>query len=93
MTVEADDPRLSFVPIEKATELKPNLCMVYKDLFWAVHPEKGLVFWTPNKKTRAPQCNSNRIVTEEIVARMYPWAEVKQIPWVIERTTPSEWCA
>lgn len=80
--VEHDDPRLVFVPLDKAVVPPSGLIRHIKDHWWVTHPEKGLAFF--DKKYMSPQCNSNKSVTEHI-ARMYPWAEIKFIPSVFRR--------
>jgi hypothetical protein len=79
--VNPDDPRLRFVSLDKATEPKDGLCMVYKDRWWSVHPDRGIIFWRGD----GPQCNSNEEVSRRHTARLYPWATSIFIPYVFER--------
>lgn len=87
-TVSADDPRLTFVPLEVATVPPKGLIEHLKDQWWTVHPEKGLVFY--DKKVMAPQCNSNESITRRF-KEMYPWAEVRFIPSVFRRINPHDY--
>lgn len=45
--MERDDPRLVYVPVVEATAPKSGLCMVYKDRWWCVDPERGVIFTGP----------------------------------------------
>lgn len=83
-----DDKRLSFLPLEKATNPPAGFLNHVKDHWWAVHPTKGLVFF---KKT-SPQCNSNESLSKRINA-MYPWAEVRLIPSVFFPVDPNDYAS
>lgn len=83
-----NDPRLVFVPLEKAVIPPSGLIEHFKDRFWAVHPVKGLVFW--DKRHMAPQCNGNESIARTM-RRMYPWAEIKFISSVFRKINPSDY--
>lgn len=85
--ISEDDPRLEFVPLEKATIPPPGLIEHIHNRWWVVHPQKGLVFW----KGWSPQCNSNKEITERIWKGMYPWAEIQFIPSVYRRINPNDY--
>ena len=87
--VAADDARLVFVPLEKATTPPPGMIEHIANAWWVVHPEKGVVFW--GKKFMSPQCNTNRSITVHLAA-MYPWAEVHLISSVFRRINPQDYC-
>lgn len=87
-TIEADNPNLVFVPLDKATVAPGGLINHIKDHWWIVHPEKGLVFW--DQKARSPQCNTNESLTRRF-AKSYPWAEVRFIPSVFHRIKISDY--
>lgn len=91
--ISEDDPRLVFVPIEKATVPPAGLIEHIKDRWWAVHPTKGLVFWkaTPRETHLSPQCNRSEVGTREIFYRMYPWAEIQFIPSVFRSIRVSDY--
>lgn len=89
--VEPDDKRLRFVPIEEATVPPVGLIEHIKDYWWVVHPEKGVVFWRPNPRVEVPQGNFNKVVTEGIIKRMYPWAECRLIPSVFRSIDPKDY--
>jgi len=89
--IEADDKRLRFVSIDKATQPKDGFCMIYKDRWWSTHPEKGILFWSSSPRSRAPQCNENKAITQDLVTKLYPWAVVVFLPWVFEATDPKDW--
>lgn len=86
MAIEADDPRLLFLPfdqIEKGT----GVCNVIRNSWWSVHPEKGLIFWKryvqDDIQRASPQCNSVKEIADQVAGKLYPWAEIRQIPLVI----------
>ena len=89
MTISPDDPRFVYLAESKAVDASGH-CDVIRDAWFCVHPEKGLMFWQDNLRRRKgsltgarPQCNRNEALARDLCARMYPWAEVKQIPLVI----------
>jgi hypothetical protein len=92
--IQADDPRLRFIALDKASALKEGIVYCYLNRWWAVHPEKGVIFYRPNKRGHggSPQCNNNEAIVRQLTARLYPWAEVRLIPVVIERVDPSDYC-
>ncbi|QIG70562.1 hypothetical protein PP744_gp093 [Rhizobium phage RHph_N38] len=80
--IEPDDKRLVFLPetdILKAS----GTCDALRNRWFAVHPDKGLIFWQVETRRQGqlrgafPQCNSSKHITEDLITRMYPWAEVK----------------
>lgn len=75
--INENDPKLIFIPKEKAIEPPVGIINHIKNHWWIVHPIKGLVFW--DKKQRSPQCNSNEILTKHFKKEMYPWANVEFI--------------
>ena len=84
--VEDTDKRLSFLPLEKATNPPEGIIEHIKDRWWIVHPIKGLVFF----RKFAPQCNSNEELTKSL-AVMYPWSKVQFIPSVFRRINPRDY--
>ncbi|UXN70929.1 hypothetical protein N8A98_07000 [Devosia neptuniae] len=89
MSYEQDDPRLVYLPETNVMDVKGH-CDVIRNRWWVVHPERGLIFWQPETRRRkgqltgaAPQCNSDETITRRVIAKLYPWAEVKQVPLVL----------
>lgn len=88
MAYDQDDPRLVYMAESNVTSSKGS-CDVMKNRWFAVHPERGLVFWQPNGRRKgqlvgsAPQCNSDKNIAERVVAPMFPWAEIKFFETVI----------
>ncbi len=82
------ESRFRYIPLEKATVPPPGLIHHMKDMWWMVHPEKGLVFFD---KMMSPQCNSIESITRRLSAP-YAWAEVRQIPSVFYSINPSDYC-
>jgi hypothetical protein len=85
MAIEHDDPRLIYLPFDQVNKAQGS-CEVFRDAWWIVHPEKGLVFhnsaFRKGLKEAAPQCNRDKNVAEYLRPKLYPWAEVRQIPLV-----------
>lgn len=92
MPVQRDDPRLHFVPIEKAEMAPAGLCEHYKDRWWSFDSERGVIFWKPDKRAGFfPQCNSTEYTARSLTAKLYPWAETKFIPSVFVRANPNDY--
>lgn len=87
-----DDPRLVYVPIEDGAKPKNGLCESYVNNWWAVHPTRGLIFWRASRRVLlSPQCNANESVARHITAKLWPFAEVRQIPAVHVRANPRDY--
>ena len=63
---------LRYLPLEQATSYPQSDCEILSNRWWAHTPGKGLMFHSRNRYMMAPQCNSNRAVTDMIVGKMYP---------------------
>lgn len=61
---------LIYLPLEAAITPKDGDCMTKR--WWVYRPGEGLVFAKIGRDHHAPQCNSNKIITESIRARLYP---------------------
>lgn len=87
MSFERDNPMLSFVPIDEATVPPGGIINHYKDRWWAVCPERGVVFHRANKRSKSgsPQCNGNEVIARKVIGGLYPWAEIRFIPSVFVR--------
>lgn len=66
-----------YTPIEEATT--PRDGTVLTNRWWVVHPEHGLTFWKLSAKDtyRAPQCNSDRAISEHVCNQIHPGHEVR----------------
>ena len=84
--VSMDDKRLSYIPLEKS-DTASGICMVYRNYWWSVHPERGLIMF----KEHSPQCNPSEGVAHRIQMRLYPWAECRLIPLVILSVYPDDY--
>jgi hypothetical protein len=81
-----------FLPAdEAAAPVKGAYFQLYRDAWWAVHPGKGLVFYSPkNRHTgrrrngyRSPQCNTDERITRALSGSNIPFEiEVRQFPMV-----------
>lgn len=91
MTINAyteDDPRLQFVPLAELATPPVGTIEHVTTAWWAVHPDKGAVFWRRTEETPSgpwlrglvPQYNYSKVVASRLFKQMYPWAQIKQIP-------------
>ena len=78
--------RCTRVKVSDATTPKGGLTMVYIDRFWVVTPEDEILLYRTS-----PQCNSDRVLAERLLVKLYPGCEVRQIPAVFIKSDPSEW--
>lgn len=91
--VAQDDPRLRFLSLEKAAEPVDGFCRIIKDRWWCVHPERGLIFFSLNKRHRpgSPQCNASEQLARSIGLKLYPWAEIRHMPVVYMDADPRDY--
>lgn len=87
-----------FLPLVEATApTSGSFFQRYADHWWAVHPDRGLLFYNPvNSRTGrrrhgrygSPQCNSVERITRMVAAKsaemLWPGVEIRLIPvvWV-----------
>ena len=80
-TIEPDDARLIYVPIEQLTTPPEGTIEHRSDYWWSVHPEHGAIFYRRNSRGhRSPQCNQSEVISRRLTSGLYPWAECVQIP-------------
>ncbi len=92
MSVDRDDKRLRFMPIDTAIVPPPGLLEHLNNRYWVCDKERGLVFWKPHKSSGLyPQCNQSRDITEKMAKRLYPWAEVKHMKSVFRKINPHDY--
>ncbi len=65
---------ITYIPLDEAKTPKEGHC--YVNRYWTVHPTKGVLFYTPDRKTMAPQCNDVEEITTKIRDKIYPDCEV-----------------
>lgn len=88
MAYEKDDWRLVFIPEDKVLDGKGH-CDVMRNRWFAVCPERGLIFWQPNGRRKgqlrgaSPQCNGDHSIALRIIAPIFPWAEIKRFDVVM----------
>jgi len=94
MTDVSEDDYMFLPEAEVAAPARGTFFQCYRDAWWAVHPEKGLVFFNPVLRQGAragrrrlswlgaPQCNADERVKRGTAGR-YPFpVEVRQFPVV-----------
>lgn len=87
------DPRFVFVAFDTATTPPDDIIQHFKDRWWVVHPDKGIVYWKHNENHMSPLCNRTEELAKRICASMCgPWAEVKFFPSVFRRIRPQDFC-
>jgi len=85
--LEPDNNQLAYVAIDQDVLEAPNgIIQHYKDHWWAVHPEKGLIFYY-----KSAQCNKSREIVATLVPKLYPWAEIKFFPSIFRRINISDY--
>lgn len=80
-----DDPRLLYMPLSETTS-RSGPCHAVQNSWWAVHPERGLIFFARGRKSiahAAPQCNRDKNVAEMVIGKLYPWAQIVFVPLVV----------
>lgn len=86
MPCNRKNPKLNFVPLDIATVPPGGMIQHYKDKWWAIDPEYGLIFWEPGKiSPGSPQCNANEDTARTLTEKVYPWAYVAFLPSVFVR--------
>ncbi len=84
--IEKNHPKLFFLDKEKAAIPIDGICNVWINQWWIVCPERGLTFYKQGPDG-APQCNTDRRVTEMIQKSQYPWATIEKVPIAYKRST------
>ena len=96
MDITEDD--YNFLPEQDAERpSKAGLFMHYVDDWWVVHPDKGLVFYSPWHRRRrtaglgAPQRNSDQRIQQALAMQHYPFpVEVRQLASVWVPASPGD---
>lgn len=93
MSVKQDDPRLHFLQLSEVTQAPDGLCAHYKNRWWSYDPERGIIFWKPDKHSGHlfPQCNSSEDTARHLTKSLYPWAETKFVPSVFVQANPQDY--
>lgn len=62
-----------------------GFCLVVKNKWWAMCPERGLLFYKMkgDKGLGSPQYNGNRITAEKLIKSLWPGFELIQVPAVL----------
>lgn len=61
--------------------------MHIKNHWWSVHPERGLIFYSnqrrPCLENASPQCNSSEGTAKYLQEKLYPWAQLRYFETVL----------
>ena len=68
---------ITYILLADAVTPKEGHC--YVDRYWVVHPVKGVAFYTPDRKTMAPQCNDIEEIAYSIRNKLYPGHDVMKL--------------
>jgi len=96
MTIAETDPRLIYMAFDDV-DTASGTCNIRRNCWWAVHPTRGLIFYASKSKTWSglisarAQCNSDESIAKTIIQDLYPWAEIRHIPLVIQPIDPNDW--
>lgn len=91
--IPADSPLIKFLPFDEAITPPDGFVQHFKDHWWCVHPEKGLVFYTKGLKIPQPQCNKSEDVCRFVGAKLYgDWVEYRFLPSVFIKISLSDCC-
>jgi hypothetical protein len=103
MELELTEDDYRFLPEPEAERpAKAGLFMHYVDDWWVVHPDRGLVFFSPRHRRRrgeyaglgAPQHNSDQRIQTLLAQDRYPFpVEVRQVPSVWVPASPGDYRA
>lgn len=80
MPYASNHPDISYIPFDDVLKgSRHGHADVLRDRWWACHPTRGLIIF----RKSSPQCNPNQEIALSLMMRLYPWAEVRQIPLVL----------
>ena len=88
MPYAKDDLRLVFMPESEILNGK-GICDVMRGRWFAVCPERGLIFWQPDGRRKgqlrgaSPQCNGDHSIALRIISPSFPWAVIKRFDVVM----------
>lgn len=86
--ISPDDKRLVFLP-EGEIDTARGMAYVYRNMWFAVCPERGLIFWQSVTRRRGlrrgatAQMHRDESMARKLYGRIYPWAEVRCFERVI----------
>ncbi len=91
MAIDQNDPNLIFRRLDETdsdeiTGWSGVENEEYRDHWWAVDPERGLIFWRRGYGPASPQVHRFESMSRRLTSVLYPWAEVRQLAYVHVRT-------
>ena len=84
MSIDINSENLVFVPLEEAIQIPEGLCTIYKNRYWLIHPDKGLIFYYFHRSLY-PQCNTDFSIADRIRNVLYPWATIEKVDTVFAK--------
>ena len=90
LVTSAPIDKLTYIPLEEAVTPKNGLTAM-TDRWWVAHPEMGLAVWNRGS-LRSPQCNSERLIVDDIIEKMYPGHEAVFMPLVFWKESDAWTC-
>lgn len=78
--------RIEFLPLEVAVVPPPGRIFHYANYYWAVDPNRGLLFYRSHPQSLSPQCNIDLNIAHRL-DQMYPGTTVQQITSVFVPVT------
>jgi hypothetical protein len=73
------EDKFLYLPLDKARRPTASMVSVYRDRWWAVHPDRGLLMYRGRRLklyggiSVSPQCNPHKSIAEQLCP---PFAEV-----------------
>ena len=90
---DENDPKMLYLPLDESHSAS-GLCLVIRDAWWLVHPERGLCLWDVSASSKRPAklrgakplCNADENVTRRL-SKLWPFANVEKRDLVIMPTS------
>jgi len=92
MEIHEDDPRLVYVSLDELATPKAGIVRSLINDWWSVHPTRGAIFYKADKRSSpAPQCNQNEQTAKLLASKLYPFAQVQQVPVAFYKVDPRDY--
>lgn len=81
MSIDIKDKNIVSVSLEEATQIPEGYCSIYKNKYWLIHPDGGLLFYNCFGSLH-PQCNTDFAIADRIRSQLYHWATIEKVDTV-----------